>query len=534
MVLRMKIHIDRLLIVGFLLSVTATFGQKTIKEYEALSKNFFETGKYAEALILDLKVVDIAKKHNDCKELAFAYWKLGRSYYYLQDIRMALEANFNAKYYIDKCKVDTISGIVLSNIGAMYHTLGKPDSAFIYYSKTLDELKSSKNYTSLSRVYSLLSGLKLGQGEMKKAKAFLNLALENAEASNDYEVKTFALVKLRDFSVANNEINAAVNYAQSAYDLVMKSNGNIDEKIYVQSVLISTICLKSDKNLLALFNQHNTLKDSVFKAETASKVAEYKVRYETNLSKNKNVLLQSKINVKNRTIIALVIGGLLVIIFLVWRINVMKLKKKYKELESFHAVQKEKERISRDLHDNVGGLLTYVLYSLDDINEKENEKRRELISNLTFSVKDVISNLRDTIWTLNDKTVTISDFSDKLKVYVRRIFKDRPTKIVFTENIDVDAVLNSNLGLNLFRICQEIANNAFKYAEANQFEISIFSNNSKLIIEIKDDGIGFDCTQLKHDKFGLSNIKARGEEVGVNIEVKSSPNEGVSYILKVI
>jgi signal transduction histidine kinase len=104
-------------------------------------------------------------------------------------------------------------------------------------------------------------------------------------------------------------------------------------------------------------------------------------------------------------------------------------------LEAAQAIQKEKERISRDLHDNVGGQLSYVLYSLDGINTDDKSKRTEITGNVNESVRNVISNLRETIWAINDEAISINDFSDKLKVYVRSMFRNTETKISFTENI---------------------------------------------------------------------------------------------------
>jgi signal transduction histidine kinase len=93
-------------------------------------------------------------------------------------------------------------------------------------------------------------------------------------------------------------------------------------------------------------------------------------------------------------------------IYYIWRINIINLKKKQKELEATQAIQKEKERISRDLHDNVGGQLSYVLYSLDGINTDDKSKRTEITGNVNESVRNVISNLRETIWAINDEAIS--------------------------------------------------------------------------------------------------------------------------------
>ncbi len=245
-----------------------------------------------------------------------------------------------------------------------------------------------------------------------------------------------------------------------------------------------------------------------------------------------NLLKQSKIDERNKTIIALVIGILLIVFIVIWRINIINLKKKQKELEATQAIQKEKERISRDLHDNVGGQLSYVLYSLDGINTDDKSKRTEITGNVNESVRNVISNLRETIWAINDEAISINDFSDKLKVYVRSMFRNTETKISFTENILIDTQLNSLVGLNLYRICQEIINNAFKHSKATELIVNIKSEN-KVIVEIFDNGVGFDLESVEKDGFGLANIKSRASEVGITLELESKRNDGVKYKLLV-
>lgn len=281
------------------------------------------------------------------------------------------------------------------------------------------------------------------------------------------------------------------------------------------------------------------LKDSVFGAESAAKIAQYQTLYETDkkitenkLLQQKNELSKSEIEAKNKTIIGLLIGVLLIVITIFWRVSVINLKKKNRELEAAQAIQKEKERISRDLHDNVGGQLSYVLYSLDGINEKDTKKRSELTTNINESIRNVISSLRETIWAINDESVNLNDFSDKLKVYVRSIFKNTETKIVFNEQITNNIQLNSLVGLNLYRICQEIINNAFKHAKASELKVDIIANDKTTVI-ISDNGVGFDLEKQTDDGFGLSNIKSRAQETGIKLDLKTELNKGVVYTLVV-
>jgi signal transduction histidine kinase len=226
----------------------------------------------------------------------------------------------------------------------------------------------------------------------------------------------------------------------------------------------------------------------------------------------------------------LVISILLIILIVLWRINAINLRKKEQALLAAQKMQKEKERISRDLHDNVGGQLSYVLYSMDGVNIEDKEKRSAVISDINESVRSVISNLRETIWAINDEAISVNDFSDKLKVYVRSMFRNTGTKIIFNEKIENNIQLNSFVGLNLYRICQEIINNAFKHAQATELNITIASDD-RVTIGISDNGVGFELNEDKENSFGLTNIKSRAAETKISLDVKTKPGAGTSYVL---
>lgn len=206
-----------------------------------------------------------------------------------------------------------------------------------------------------------------------------------------------------------------------------------------------------------------------------------------------------------------------------------KYLKKLLELKVQQKIQKEKERISRDLHDNVGGQLSFVLFSIDGIHEKEKQKQELITKNVNESIRTVINNLRETIWAINDEQINVKDLYDKLKVYTRNMFKHSDTVISFQENFNTDKMLDSLTGLNLFRICQEIINNSFKHAAANNLIVFIACSKEKILITIQDDGKGFDCNNLSKKGYGLQNMQSRANEYKIKICCTSNINEGTSY-----
>ena len=199
------------------------------------------------------------------------------------------------------------------------------------------------------------------------------------------------------------------------------------------------------------------------------------------------------------------------------------------ELDSQIRLQRERERISRDLHDNVGAQLSYIISNIDHIVETQNkdENRLEDVAN---TAKSAILNLRETIWAINNEHITVEDFYDRFKLYATNQVKNRTdVHLIFKENVEHNHILNPNQALNLYRICQEALNNALKYAHAETLDIFIEANETTYFkFCLKDDGVGFDLSKNTEGGYGLKNMKARAKEMGASFHLQSEQGKGTT------
>jgi signal transduction histidine kinase len=145
--------------------------------------------------------------------------------------------------------------------------------------------------------------------------------------------------------------------------------------------------------------------------------------------------------------------------------------------------------------------------------------------NLANALRSVTSNLRETIWALNQEKLTVQDISDKLKTYARNIFAYSDTKIKFEDHIENDETLNPAFALNLFRICQEVINNVFKHAKASELTIIITKNKTTTIV-ITDNGVGFTKELASMESYGLTNLKVRADEINATLSIESEIHKG--------
>jgi signal transduction histidine kinase len=225
-----------------------------------------------------------------------------------------------------------------------------------------------------------------------------------------------------------------------------------------------------------------------------------------------------------RTLIVILFASL--IGFAAFLISRQRYKSRIAELLVQQKIQSDRERISRDLHDNVGAMVSFVGTKIDWL-LRHNEVSDETASNLKVireSAVNTMAGLRETIWTLQDKAITNTDLADKLKVYAKSHLH-MPCSI--TDNILHEQAMNNDVVLNVYRACQEIINNINKHSEATQVKINFSNHHALFEVEFIDNGIGFKDHGIdKSEHLGLTNIKQRLTNVGAEVQIHTRPGEG--------
>jgi signal transduction histidine kinase len=196
-----------------------------------------------------------------------------------------------------------------------------------------------------------------------------------------------------------------------------------------------------------------------------------------------------------------------------------KIEKGKRKAEIEQTIYKERERISRDLHDRLGAYAAAIKNNVVRI-EKSDKIVIDQLQQLKENSEEMVMALRETIWALQLPGVSMINLSDRFKSLVNRIANNYPEiNINFKEEILVDKELSPNEGIQLMRIMQEALTNALKHASASTILIHIFSENG-VEITISDNGRGFDPNNIVEGQ-GLENMRQRAEEAGFNYSIAS-------------
>jgi signal transduction histidine kinase len=192
------------------------------------------------------------------------------------------------------------------------------------------------------------------------------------------------------------------------------------------------------------------------------------------------------------------------------------------------AEEEEKKKIARELHDGLGQnmvLLNLLFQSLKPSTEQEGQYTE--VSNL---LQSCIRELKEIAYSLLPPELE-NGFINAINRFSNRI--NTLGKINFLLDIE-DGFLESDLGsidkFNLYRIVQEFINNSIKHAQAETLVFKMYKAESDIIIEISDDGIGFEIEKVEKG-LGIQNVKHRMKMSNINGGIISKNGAGAKLIM---
>jgi two-component system sensor histidine kinase UhpB len=194
------------------------------------------------------------------------------------------------------------------------------------------------------------------------------------------------------------------------------------------------------------------------------------------------------------------------------------------------AEEGEKKKIARELHDGIGQQLVLLNLLLQNIEAKEGEQSS--LDNIRQLLQSSIQELRELAYNLLPPALD-KGFVNALERFSHRI--NSLGSVVLNLNLSTalteDSFINVD-SFNLYRIVQEVLNNALKHSKATRIDIYVEVQIEHLVIRIIDNGVGFDAEAVS-EGLGLQNIKYRMKMAGIRGELSSEPGKGVEVVLKV-
>ena len=385
------------------------------------------------------------------------------------------------------------------------------------------------------------------------------IALESYEKGIKSAEKHRNQIALNRLKYAEYEVNFKLkNYEKAKANLeylLEKTPFIVDQKNYYSKLSEVYNATKNYDKAYFYANKSNRINDSLNDTKFKSEIVELEAKYKKAENEKKINLLQSQnekaaLLVNNNRLNTILFAVLSVLLFLIvlflWILNnnqkklsIQKEINHEQELTSLEDQQKlsvsnaliegeevERKRIARDLHDGLGSMLSGLKIHLK-LAEKENALSAAEVNNL---LDKSIKELRNISQNLMPESL--------LKLSLEHALRDlcmansnAKTQIEFQYLIQKPN-LPKNYEIVIYRIIQELLNNALKYAEASLILVSCSQNKDTFFITVEDNGVGFDIMDKNNNGMGLRNIKNRVEILKGKLEIESEVNKGTSAYIE--
>lgn len=223
--------------------------------------------------------------------------------------------------------------------------------------------------------------------------------------------------------------------------------------------------------------------------------------------------------------------------------GVLQLKLSMEQQEKLLAIQaaeqKVKDRIARDLHDDIAASMSGIRILSKVAHQQFAHKVPEaapLLEQISKSAQSTLESISDLIWAVKPHPDYLNDIADRMREYAQKFLdaKDIDYQLNIPRNLPV-MELDIEARRNTYLIFKEAINNAMKHSDCTKMDISLIADSEKMTLLVEDNGIGFDVVEKGASGVGLGSMHKRAEDIGGVLQIYSEPGKGtrISFWLPV-
>ena len=197
-------------------------------------------------------------------------------------------------------------------------------------------------------------------------------------------------------------------------------------------------------------------------------------------------------------------------------------------IKQVRKIQRMQQRISSDLHDDIGASLTSIniLSQLSQQQKIDTATRNEYLHKINEQTAEVTDALRDIVWSINPKNDKLESILARMKRYTAELLEAKNIAYSFETNItSTSETLNADIRQNLYLIFKEAVNNLAKYSGATNAVITLNKQAGHIYLQVKDNGCGFNTLQVTKGN-GIENMQRRAKAMRTQLNLSSEHNTG--------
>ncbi|KAA3646853.1 MAG: hypothetical protein DWP98_10090 [Bacteroidetes bacterium] len=513
-------------------------------------------GKIDSAIYTMLNALQLSSKaDNNALEIKVLL-QLGNLYLKYKQENEALKYYSKAENKLTESSAEDLKYLVKSAFGEFFISNKKYDDALKKYIEALEY--TNENLVYKSSIYNNMAVCFENLSKLKLAQEFYTKALEIHKQLNLGPDIALSYFNIGSVCINRALPDSAILFLNKSLGIA-KMIGDINREAKVFEHLSDAFKLKKD--YLTAYNMHVRyvqLADSLLNIEKIQSISEMQTKYET-IQKEQQIKLlneqnKTKTAQRNLIIASSTVLFLILILLSIYFIQRSRIAQKnqliaQQQLENLLGTQEaktynamldgqaaERNRIANDLHDRLGSMLSTIKLLFGSLEEKidaaqgENKNQisraNNLIDEACVEVRRISHNLGSGM---------VADYGlvhalDDLCMSINQTKKINCKLLTY----NVEDALSLNIEVELYRIVQEVLNNALKHAEAKNITVQLNRLDEELSLTIEDDGKGFDVkSKMKSGGMGLANIEMRSKKINGTLHIDSALGKGTTTIIEV-
>ena len=516
---------------------------------------------YKDATATFLLSLAIEEKLKNRARVADLHDELGTVYYYQEIFAKALGYYTSALAEYEKSRDTMNMAKVYSHLGNLYSSreFCEPrttpqkkddfDRAIKLFEKTIQLCTAIhykpliiNSYVNIASVYNKLQ-------EPDKALAYLKQATDYYRKNHKLNALAGSLHTLGITYFKAKQYSQSARCFEESLKIALENKYTDGIQYLYESMAQTYFSAKDYKNAYEYYVKYMTIRDSLVTAEKSKQLFELETKYQTEKKENEIIKLTSEKREKNVLLLTATGITLLVVLssyFVVKNARNKKLiadqnleiKERYiRELEKERQLvatksvlkgeESERSRMARDLHDGLGGLLSGVKINLSSMkgNSIITSENAQAFDHAIRLLDNSISELRRVAHNLMPETLNHYGLKTALNDFMSELGNNPEVMLTFSF-FGADIRFESQLELTIYRIAQELVNNALKHAGATKIDLQLIADVDRVCIQVVDNGKGFDTKCNPCEGKGLFVIRDRVTAYNGTFELESTPGHG--------
>lgn len=526
------------------------------KSYRALCMTNFKISKvyvrlrdFDKSTNLLFKTLKIAEAHDLKFEQALLLNEIAKTYQTTLNLPKAIRYFKRGEKLAVALKNDTLAAFMQQGLFSVYALSKKDkDSGRYYMQQILRTLKPIGNSDQLNRAYGNFGAYYFLFGDLPLGKKYLDTATHYAEINRK---RKYLITNYNNlgYYYLQHEKNLEKGKQEYLKILALNPKDTVSAEVTDCYLNLSYIYEQSGdfKTANSYLNRYIVNTEIIFQDKINTQLKSSETKYQVEKVEEHYRLMQLELEEqqsRRQKIFIIVIGLILILVILFYFFNQnlrLKEKNKLKDLQSkaqqnllnatLDGQESERKKIAGVLHDSVSAQLSsaglhlsaYVAGS--GTKSEEIDKTRSIIKEAHDTVRDLSHRLVPTLLARFGLLYALRDLCEKSS--------NSLLEFTYESQIADRTRYSEDIEMRLYFIVTELLNNVTKHSGASQCKLEVYQSGNTLHLSVEDDGKGFNAKSQKQEGFGLTQIRARVENMKGSLRIVSEPGEGTAVMIAI-